>query len=196
MELLYEVLAVVGGGGVIVTGLWKLLGGIWRDRIKEHERRKTEVQLEVSRQHFGLRRVQADRFANSQYEVYLQLWESLQSLHLTVDALWHKATIQNVAALAQELKNAKSRIQKWSMFFEDEHYTELLQLIEHLEQFRAGKVTLIDIRKRSDLRLVFPEVVQEQIKQNLVAKEQFERLLETLRRSFRDRLSRIEVDVA
>ncbi len=196
MELLYEVLAVVGGGCVIVTGLWKLLGGIWRDRIKERERRKTEVQLEVRRQHFGLRRIQADRFANSQYEVYLQLWESLQSLHLTVDALWHKATLQNVAALAQELKDDKSRIQKLSMFFKDEHYTELLQFIEHLEQFRAGKVTLIDIRKRSDLRLVFPEVVQEQIKQNLVAKEQFERLLETLRRSFRDRLSRIEVDVA
>lgn len=196
MEFIYQIMAILGGGGVIVIALSKFIGDIWKDRIKERERRRTEESLEIRKQKVGLRRVQADRFANSQYEIYLQLWESLQSLSLTVDALWQKATTQNVGALAQELRDTKDKIQRWSLFFEDHHRHELLQLIKILEEFRAGKILLIDIRNRRDLRFVSIHFVEEQIEENRTLKERFENLLEELRCSFRDRLSGIDLDVA
>ena len=195
MDLIVQLLAALGGAGILIillSFLFRILGRIWPDLLKESERRRTEYGLELRRQLLGHRRIQADRFAESQYDIYLELWEALQALWLTVDALWHKATKQNISSLARELHATKAKIQKRSIFFEDSHLIELNRLIETLEQFKAGKIRLVDIRSQQDMREVSPYDIQREIESNRQYKEKFEELLDKLGRSFRDRLSDIE----
>lgn len=87
METVYNLLAVIGGAGVVVLGLSKFLGRIWGKRIERNEQRKIDAIPRLEDQEYGVRRVQADLFARNQYDVYLKLWGELQQLRLTVDAL-------------------------------------------------------------------------------------------------------------
>lgn len=192
MEIIYKILAAVGGIGIVVIGLSKFLGSILRDRLKESQRRQTELDLEATQ----YRRVQADRFVNTQFDVYLELWETLQALRLAVDTLWHKATKPNIATLALQLRKTKEKVNNWSLFFDDNHLQELLRLLQNLEKLRAGKIRLFDIRSREDMKYVYPKEIESQVQENRQSKEQFDNLLENLRRSFRDRLSSIKYNEA
>jgi len=191
MELVRDILAVLGGAGIIILGLSKFLGVIWRDRIKESGRRDTEEALEAKRQRYGLRRVQADKFAESQFDIYIELWQMLQGLSLTVDSLWQRATKTNIETLARELAATKDKVNAWSIFFEKRHLKELNKLFEILENFETGKIRLVEIRSKNDMRDVSPEAVSYQIQQNRMFKEDFENLLEEMRDSFKSRLSEL-----
>ncbi len=194
MELLFQVLAAIGGVGVIVLGLFKFLGNVWRDRLKERERRHTALSVQDEGQRYGLRRVQTDRFAQSQYEVYVTLWQALQTLALAVDALWHKATASNVWSLATELEMARESVRKWSLFVEDHHLDDLERIFEILYFFKTGKLAVYEIRSRDHLHTVDLAEVEQQIEANRALKEQFEALLDQLRVSFRERLGNLSID--
>lgn len=192
MELVRDILAILGGAGIIILGLTKFLGGVWRDRIKESERRDTEEVLEVNRQRYGMRRVQTDKYAESQFDIYLELWQTLQGLRLAVDSLWHRATRTNIQVLAKELATTKEKVNGWSIFFERPQLIELNKIFKTLENFRAGKIRVVQIRSREDMDYVLPDAISNQIEQNRMFKEDFEKLLEKLRESFKLRLSEIE----
>lgn len=192
MDLIRDILAILGGAGIIILGLSKVLGGLLRDRIKESGRRDTEEALEANRQRYGIRRIQTDKYAESQFDVYIELWQTLQGLRLAVDSLWHGATRTNIEALARELATTKEMANGWSIFFVKRHLKELNRLFKVLENFKVGKIRLIEIRSREDMERVFPDKIRYQIEQNRMFKEDFEKLLEELRESFKSRLSEIE----
>ena len=187
MQIVYHVLAVLGGAGVLIIALSKWLGYVWRDRIKERERKKSEMELEYERQRLGLRRVQADKFAESQFDVYVELWQKLQGLSMLVDALWDSCTRQNIAMLANELTETKEKVKKWSMFFEEEHLRELRRMFDTLGNFESGKIKLIKIRSQDDMDKYYPIAIERQINQNRGYREEFNTILERIRQSFRDR---------
>lgn len=189
MELIIQILATVGGGGVIVIGLSKLLGNIWQDRLKEQERKRTELELETVRHLYNIRRVQADKFAGSQYDIYLELWETLQALRLTVDALWEQVTKQNVSNLVRQLRTTKQKVDNWSIFFDEDHLQQLRGIIKAIESFSTGKLSLEEIWSRNDLNYLQVGEIKTQVERNRHYRDQLEELLENLRRNFRDRLS-------
>lgn len=194
MEVLTYLLSAFGGAGVVILLLWKPLIGISRDRIKEQERRRTEEALEIQRQRYGVRRVQVDKFVDTQYDAYIQLWETLQRLHSAVEALWSNAAKENVDILSQELKDAKKILRNGSLYFDKKHYSELTTILRILEGFRVGKIRLIDIRSQDDFRYFSVRDMQFQIERNRKMMKRFEKLLETLRGSFQEKLSEIEID--
>jgi len=120
-QTIIDIIGIIGGVGVVLIGLSKLIGGIWRDRLKERERKVSEQEIEFTRQHLSLQRIQADKFHSSQYDIYIQLWSDLQGLKFAVDALWERANTQNIAALANRLRHARNQIDNWSLFFENDH---------------------------------------------------------------------------
>ena len=187
MQIVYHVLAVLGGAGVLIIVLSKWLGYVWRDRIKERERKKSEMELEYERQRLGLRRVQADKFAESQFDVYVELWQKLQGLSMLVDALWDSCTSQNIVMLANELTETKEKVKRWSMFFEDEHLRELRGMFETLGNFEAGKLRLIKVRSQEDMNRSYPREIKRQINENQLYRTEFNNILERIRQSFRDR---------
>ena len=92
----------------------------------------------------------------------------------------------------RELSESKEKVRRWSIFFEDNHLKRLNKLFRALEHFRAGKIRLIEIRSKKDMDYVFPEEIRYQIEQNRKYKDEFEKLLEDMRKSFKRRLSEIE----
>lgn len=189
MDLLIQILATVGGTGVIVMGVSKVLSNVLQDRLKEQERKRTELELEATRHLHNTRRVQADKFAGSQYEIYLELWETLQALRLTVDALWEKVTKQNISNLIRQLHTTKQKVNNWSIFFDEDHLQQLRDIIKAIESFSTGKLSLEEIRSRNDFNYLRVDEIKNQVERNQHYKYQLEELLENLRRNFRDRLS-------
>lgn len=118
-------------------------------------------------------------------------------MHIAVDSLWGRATKTNIEALARELTATKERgrnkkLMRGPFFLKKRHLKELNKLFKILENFRAGKIRLIEIGSREDMGYVFPDVIRDQIEQNRSFKEDCEKLLEELRVSFKSRLSEIE----
>ena len=187
MEILVKILAVVGGGGVVIIALWKLLSDLFQDELRERSRRRSEVELEARRQRYGLRRVQADKYAQTQFDKYVELWQSLQALKFTVDALWRRATQSNVDRLAGQLDQTTALVADWSIFFEQEHLRELDNIFAILKEFEQGKRFLFaEVTIETQLRL--------QVEANAENKAKFETLLQKLKQSFQNRLSSIEKD--
>jgi hypothetical protein len=197
LSFVYNVLTILGGAGVVVIGLATFLSRIWMNRIKEQARqitelererarRSTEIELEALRQQYEHQRIVPDRFVASQYEVYLQLWGTLQGLKLAVDALWAEANKENIDILADQLRHTRIKINELSLFFDDGQLENLREIINALENFRAGKVTLREIRTKSDLDYVMIPEVRDQIRQNHQYKQRIEVLMENLRHQLRD----------
>ena len=191
-EVIRDALAVIGGSGIIILGLSKFLGDIWRDRLKERERKKTEIDIEAFRKDLSTRKIQTEQFLKSQYDVYVNLWQSLQGFRFIVDGLWQRVTRENILALANQLRKLKSQINDWSIFFEDDHLQELKRLLRILENFEAGKTNLLRIRSRENIPGYFTNEVERQIEINKKYKEEFEQLLEKLRVSFQRRLLQLD----
>ena len=192
MEVIRDILAILGGAGVIIFALLKFVGAVWQNRIKERDRRETELNLEANRQRYGFRRIQTDKYAESQFDKYIELWQTLQGLRLAVDSLWHKATKSNIEALARQLESTKEKVNDWSIFFEKKHLRDLNRLFSTLENFRAGKIRIVEIRSREDMDYVSLEIIRYQIEQNRAFKQDFENVLEELRELFKTTLSEIE----
>lgn len=192
-ELIINILGVLGGAGIIIFGLSKFIGTIVQNRIKENERKQTEESLEIDRQKYGLSRVQADRYANSQYDIYIEIWQTLQGMKFAVESLWGRANNQNIATLAKLLRETRLKADNWSLFFDEDHLKELNRLLKILEKFSAGKASLVRIRNKNDIPRYFVEELEQRvITQNQHYKQEFESLLEKMRVSFKERLSTIE----
>ena len=128
-------------------------------------------------------------FHGTQYEIYMQLFGTLQELLLTVDVLWETVNKQNLANLLSQLRTTQQKTNKWSVFFEEEHLRELMRLYEVIESFRTGKLRLSEIRYKSDLDDVRIEEIKYQVEQNGEYRHDLANLIGTLRRSFHQRLS-------
>lgn len=192
-ELIYKILAVIGGVGVISMGLLKFAGGIFRDRLKEQHRKSSEIEIERVRQRFELRRAQVDKFAQSQFDIYLEIWGTLSELELAVNTLWHTVTEQNIATLLRQLRTTKQKVKANSILFEKQHLDELERLFAIIENFTTGKLSLAEIRSKKDLDYIKVEEIKTQIEENYQYKDQLKRLLEDLERSFRTSLSSLDV---
>ena len=88
MNQLVDFMGIIGGIGVIVIGLSKFVGDIWKSRIKEQERRNTEIELLEYKQQLESRRAITDQYNRSQYDVYIEIWKSFQGLKYAIDLLW------------------------------------------------------------------------------------------------------------
>jgi len=194
VEAMRDILAVLGGVGIIILGLSKFFGGIVGERLKERSRKKSEIDIETHRQRLASRRVQTDQFAQSQYDIYVDIWRSLQGIKLAVDSLWEKANSQNIASLARCLRETRSRVDNWSFFFDEEHFKRLNELLVVLERFKEGKTFLVNIWSSQDVTIYFKEGIDRQIEKNRNYKEKFESLLSEIKTSFRNRLSQVKYE--
>lgn len=152
-------------------------------------------QLEFFFRHIGLDVVQANRFKNAQFEAYANVWKSLQALRLAGDDLWEKADIKNLSRFADKLRKTITVVREGDLFFEEDDRKNLLESLNEFGRFRLGKRRLIEIRSipefEEDVRRGYLPLAQvtEQIEENYRYKVKYEKLLEKIRVSFKERLS-------
>ena len=191
-DLVVQVLAAIGGIGVLVFGISKLAGTIVQNYLKERGRRSTALDLEYTRQRLAPDRHRAEKFASAQFEAYHTLWRSLQALRHAGEALWQEVNQQHLAAFAEQLRETNRIVEDGAIFFDDQEYKELNTLLRAFGNYEVGKVRLYELRSRSKVEEWSLPEVRRQISENRQHKQRYESLLDTIRVSFKDRLSRLE----
>jgi hypothetical protein len=179
MDTFFRVMATLGGTGVILFALCKFLGDVWKNRIKAQDEALA-----------AQRGIQPESYLRTQFDVYIELWKTLQAFHLVVDALWEKATEENIKALVGQLEGINQTVNQWSVLICEEHLLKLRALFDTLGLFRIGKSRLYQLRAGSDWddgQVV--DDIQWQIDQNRELRDRFKSLMEDIRLSFSKRLS-------
>lgn len=151
-------------------------------------------QLSFFLQQLGLDNYQSSKFAASQFEAYSNIWKKLQALRLAGDNLWELASNENLFQFGEQLRQVKTLTLEDDIYFEDEHRAELKDVLRHFGRFYFGKEQLIEIRSRDILNEYMhnkyvQQEIQEHIQENLSAKNEYEQILEKIRKSFRNKLS-------
>lgn len=147
--------------------------------------------------HIGLESLRPD-YAKSQFEAYSNTWKSLTALRLAGNALWEKANDDNLVKFAEQLKLTMQVSHEGEIFFDELDYRQLLSVLKKFENFRLGKVRLIEIRSIQELErfmregFISHENIYRQIRQineNQRLKREYEEILDKIRISFRQKLS-------
>ncbi len=120
-------------------------------------------------------------------------WKSLQALRILGDDLWKKASSENVAKFAKQLRMTKQLVMENELFFEIQDHQSLQHVLRAFSSFEIGKGRLANIYTRSDVESegynsgYIPEVIES----NRKYKIQYENILATICVSFKQRLTTI-----
>lgn len=154
----------------------------------ENYKFKNQNDLETVKSDLALNLEISKRYSLEQFKLYNELWMSLYDLKIRGDKLWEVASINNVKSFAEQLKRTENQIDRHSLLIEDQHYSNLKNLINNFNQFKFGKTTLVELRKNnssndnSDITL---DQVNAVINQNKELKDKYSSLLVLLKEDFK-----------
>lgn len=155
------------------------------------------------KQELGVATNQMTPYLESQFRAYSEIWKSLQALRFAGDEIWEELTEKTVKRFGEEWINVRRMVNNSAIFFEEEDYNALRELVDAISKFRLGKLHLYEIyegrNRRSALEWAANDAVRwareevaQQIKQNRRYKQDYEILLDQIRKSFRRRLAAIQ----
>ena len=133
-----------------------------------------------------------NKYADTQLDIYDEIWKSLYSLKVAGDDLWESASYDNIIKFSQILDDVSRMVEENAIFLDEKDYEELKRLLGLFGGYRLGKLKLYEILHygKNEVRDYVPEsMAQQQIQENRKHKEEYEVVLETVKVSFRTRLS-------
>jgi len=164
--------------------------------------------LELDEKHllFFLKSIRAPepapkKYSLDKYKTYTEVWQKLQAVRIFGDDLWKEASNENLVKFAGQLRMTREKVLQGEIFFDPDHYDELLRILNRFLNYRIGKEKLIDIYDLEDsLRNVPKSYIEEensfieeeiniQILRNQQYKLKYEKLLKSIGKSFRKQLS-------
>lgn len=168
----------------------------WSKSCTDKKLKEYNNDLETVKSDLALNLEISKRYSLEQFKLYNELWMSLYDLKITGDNLWEFADKKNVKAFAEQLKKTENQIDRHSLLIEDQHYSNLKNLINNFNQFKFGKTTLVEFRKNntnnydSDINLdqinnVINHQINTVINQNKELKDKYSSLLVLLKEDFR-----------
>jgi len=159
--------------------------------VVTHNRPATDG--DVPRHTSTLRLPNGSRFTDAQFDTYRGVWVALQELRSAGEALWSRASQENLEAFVRVLRVAKAQVAAGAIFFHHDDYNELTSLLEHFANYQVGKERLIEMRTRQEGRGPLDswarDMAQRQINENREHLERYTALLNKMRRTYHDRLS-------
>jgi len=200
LEWLGAILISVGGTSAIVIGLAKWFGDrlanklLEKDKAKyqeELEGLKTKYQTELETKKTELEKSKSIflRYSEHQFNLYNELWKSLCDLNHIGEELWERAEIQKVKDFSKQLKTTKLTVEKSALLTEDNHYKDLIKILDNFGKFEFGKMTLISLRNRQAHELenygVNEVEIRRVIDQKRKTKQEFVSLVDNLATEFK-----------
>lgn len=110
------------------------------------EELKKEYQKELESHKTGLQTVA--RYSEYQFKLYNELWFSLYDLKSHAEDLWEHASNTNLKKFVKQLKETRKKIEQNILLINEEHYVSLIEIIATFENYKLGKVELINYRSR------------------------------------------------
>jgi hypothetical protein len=200
LEWLGAIVISVGGTSAIVIGLAKWFGDrlanklLEKDKAKyqeELEGLKTKYQTELETKKTELEKSKSIflRYSEHQFNLYNELWKSLCDLKHIGEELWERAEVQKVKDFSKQLKTTKLAVEKSALLIEDNHFKDLIKILDNFGKFEFGKMTLITLRNRQAHELenhgVNEREIRRVIDQNRQTKQEFVSLVDNLSAEFK-----------
>ncbi len=195
--------ASVGGASVIVIALAKWFGGFMSQRLldsynNKHEQELEELkskyarELESTKSELEKTKLQFVRYSEKQFELYNDLWKTLQITKQQADMLWLKADPMQIPSFGEQIRLTRKAIDDNLLLIEEDHYNKLIKLIGQFEQFQFGKLRLVDIRSQLNEETFNPTISKEEaettINNNKTTKDNYDALIMEIGKSFRDQI--------
>ena len=143
---------------------------------------KTNHELEKAERRYYL-------YSQSQFELYNSLWMQLVNTRRMADELWKDADPQRLPSFADQISQTKYVIEMNMLLIEQDHYNQLIKLMEEFESFKVGKQTVFELRKSSvDDILANIHDVSRMISVNKECKVRYDDLVSRIGDSFRKQI--------
>src|SRR5690606_38410718 len=112
---------------------------------------KTKYQKELESSKTDLEKAKSLylRYTEKQFELYNDLWKVLLYTKQQADSLWEKASPEKIPSFIEQIQLTKNAVNDNMLLIEEDHYTQLDNLIRQFEEFRLGKEKLIDLKNKS-----------------------------------------------
>lgn len=196
LNLISAIVISVGGTTVLILALAKWFGGFISSRLLDKYNNKHESELEELKSRYvkelentrhELKKAQALflRYSERQFELYNNLWRTLQQTKRQADTLWAEPNTQNLLAFAQLVIISRNAVDDSQLMIEEDHYNQLDSLLRQFESFKVGKTYL------ADPRLLDTDITQRQLNKivgNRQIKAEYDLLMKELSKSFRKQI--------
>ena len=127
-------------------------------------------------------------FPSDQRAAFFRVWMSLLLLEQAGDDLWKKVDNQTLSAFDAKFEDAQKLIKTHALFFSEEDYENLNEILNAGSVYLDGKITLYKYRQmkfaNAKERKQFSDMVRENIQQNKRWLTHYKNLLEKVRSSF------------
>jgi len=145
---------------------------------------KSKLQAE-----FEIYKTSITRYSNEQFKIYNELWIVLCELMNTVDQLWANASNHNLVKLSGQLIAAKDKIKKSALILDPSHYNELMKIICVFEEYKFGKMKLVEYKKENIVSMVKTGEIMTFIGENQIIKKKLQEYLSKMQSDFRGKIS-------
>ncbi len=203
LEWLGAIVISVGGTSAIVVALAKWFGDRLANKLLEKDKAKYQQELEGLKtkyqQELEIKKTELEkskllflRYSEHQFTLYNQLWKSLCDLKQIGEELWERAEPQKVKSFSKQLRTTKLTVEKSALLIEDNHYKDLIEILDKFGRFEIGKLTLITLRNRHAHELADYGVDEYEIRrvidQNGQTKQEFITMVDRLAISFKQQI--------
>ena len=185
-KIIFAALASIGGAGAIILGISKYFGNLFAKKYEQKLITNFQKEINDYQTELDILKRTTLRYSDKQFELYSRLWSSLQNLKISADNLWESANSKNLSNFSKQLQSTKNEIEKLSLFIENEHYSELIEIINHFSDFQIGKEMLIDYRQNTNLDGHLIE--RQMIAGNQRTKERYEKLILLIKNDLKKQL--------
>ena len=194
-QIIIAGLGSMGGAGVIVMAVADKLAKLWAERILENDKKRYAEQMEelMQKHRCDLKKLQEQlniyrecvvRYQSAQFVHYCELWASLYDLKVKGDDLWDDAKFIKLKKFQEQFKKTKQEIEKGSLLIEDEHYSELQDILQRFEEYESGKRRLLAARQND----INNTDVNGFIDANRIHRKKYNDLIMEIRSSFRKQI--------
>jgi hypothetical protein len=203
LEWLGAIIVSIGGASAILIALAKWFGERFANKLLEKDKAKYQeileslkskfqTELEIKKTDLEKSKTLFLRYSEHQFTLYNELWKSLCDLRNIGEELWEKAELKELKDFSKQLKITKLTVEKSALLIEDQHYKDLIQILENFGKFEFGKLTLIQLRNRQAHELaqygVSNNEIDRVINQNRSTKQQFGLMVSDLGKTFKNQI--------
>lgn len=161
-------------------------------KLDDDLRRKTEIELSKLNNRLSmeleLAKIKFGPYSESQFGIYNELWKSLCNLKYSMLELWDEASKSNLNSFSKQLFDTNMKLENSALVIEENHYIELMKILNEFANYELGKKILIEYRKQ---RVPSPErhQIQKMINENSRIKNSLLEILQIIRSSLRRQIS-------
>ncbi len=187
-----SILALFGGGGVIIIGISSWISKLISSGIIESYRASNQKQIELLKSELAALKEISLRNSNAQFKLYTELWNTLQDLKSIGDRLWERVSSNEVELFSKVLIEAQIAINRGRLILREEHYLKLITIFKSFNNYRIGKKRLSEIRSEQEwqenIRISLEKNIHKQIINNRENKENYDNLLDEILINFKKTL--------